>query len=117
MNIRKALESDPNMNRPYGKHDVLLGRDLTPAERMERVRKTIEWTHRLLDQIDHTLAHLPEDLGSDLDDENERLYAFAHAVNQIYRATENAAFLGSYNWVPRKLYEVSWTSEEGVVIE
>lgn len=101
------------MNHPYNKHDALLGRDLTPSERMEGVRATITWTHRLLDQIDHTLANLPEDLGRDEYDETERLFCFAAAVHQIYNAAENTAFLGEIDFRPHQLRAVSWDDEKG----
>jgi hypothetical protein len=96
------------MNHPYNKHAALLGRDLTPVERMEGVRATITWTRRLLDQIDRTLENLPEDLGQDQANEDQKLETIARAVHQIYAAAENVAFLGDDRWQPNELQTIYW---------
>ena len=87
---------------PYNKHDFILNRDLTPAERLEPQRKCLEHTQNLLEQFKRTLES-----ASDRLTENE-LNTIAEAVDNALRAAENAAFLGESGFNPRPVRMVSW---------
>lgn len=86
----------------YPKHDYILDRDLRPCERLEPQRVEINYMHHLLDSLKNTLNN-----ASDMLTEDE-LDTIADAVQMAYNAVENAAHLGSSDFVPRPVRTVGW---------
>ena len=90
------------MTHPYNKHDYILNRDLTPAERLEPQRKALEHAQGLLDHFRKILVNASDELTE------KELDTIAEAVENALRAAENAAFLGTLGFNPRPVRMVSW---------
>ena len=90
------------MTKPYNKHDIIAGRDLTAGERLESARATLKWAVRLLEQFSDDTVHTSDKLTED------QLLTICKAVDQAYLAAENAAFLGRSGFVAHALQRVEW---------
>lgn len=86
----------------YNKHDDILHRDLTSAERLGDAFANIEFARRFLGQLENKLKQLPDDLTfAQLDKMDE-------AVQQMLHAMENAVFLGNSGYDPWNLRTIKW---------
>lgn len=90
------------MNHPYKKHDLLLGRDLTNAERLQPAVATLDRAALLIGQFRRDVQN-----ASDLLSE-EQLEIIGKAADVILRASENATFLGWQSFDPWPLESVKW---------
>ncbi len=88
--------------KPYPKHDFILDRDLTPAERLEPQRATIRFAIKYLKQLDDTLKNASNSLTE------EQLETIADAVQNAYNAASNAAFLGTTGYHALPVRSVRW---------
>lgn len=90
------------MIHPYKKHDAMLGRDLTNAERLEPAVHTLEHARRLLEQFSRDVQRASDRLN------DEQLETICRAAYVAMQAAENAAFLGNSHFNPRPLETVKW---------
>lgn len=88
--------------KPYPKHDHILHRDLTAAERLQPQRATLHFIKRMCDQLENTLNHASNDLTE------EQLEKIADAVQNAYNAASNAAFLGTTGYHALPVRSVRW---------
>ena len=93
------------MTHPYNKHDYLLGRDLTAAERLEPARVALRWAVKLLEQAETTAGRASDRLTE------EQLETVCRAAEQAMRAAENAAFLGVSGYIAHPVERVAWEEE------
>ena len=93
------------MTHPYNKHDYLLGRDLTAAERLEPARVALRWAVKLLEQAETTAGRASDRLTE------EQLETVCRAAEQAMRAAENAAFLGVSGYIAHPAERVAWEEE------
>lgn len=90
------------MVHPYNKHDALLDRDLTAAERLEPARAALRYAVKLLEQFERETNHAWDGLS------DNQLQIICNATEQAWRAAENCAFLGSSGFEGHILERVSW---------
>lgn len=90
------------MTHPYNKHDFMLNRDLTAAERLEPARAALRFAAQLLQQFERDTLK-----ASDRLTENQ-LEIICRAADQAYKAAENAAFLGYSEFNAHPLERVQW---------
>lgn len=88
--------------RPYNKHDPIIGRDLTAAERLEPARAALRLAAKLIEQAERTAEN-----ASNLLTEAE-LETVCRAAEQAVRAAENAAFLGVSGYIAHPVERVAW---------
>ena len=93
----------------YPKHDFLLDRDLTAAERLEGQQREIEFMKRYLEQLSNTLRN-----ASNLLTEDE-LMTIAEAVHNAHNAVSNATFLGQSGYHALPVDVVCWNRDELVI--
>lgn len=92
--------------KPYNKHDFILDRDLTVAERLEPQRATVRFTKRALDSLDYVLRNASNDLTE------EQIQTVAAAVQYAYNAVSNAANLGTVGYHALPVQVVRWKQKE-----
>jgi len=93
------------MTHPYNKHDFILDRDLTPAERLEPQRVALRYARQRLEQFERIL-----DNASDRLTESD-LLTICEAVDNALAAAENACFLGVSGYHPQPVHAVGWGAE------
>lgn len=90
------------MSHPYPKHDHILHRDLTAAERLEKQQAYLRQSIRYLEQSINTLKKVPDDLTE------EQLMNICEAVDAAYNAAHNIAFLGIVGYEAKEVKKVEW---------
>ena len=90
------------MIKPYNKHDYLLERDLSSAERLEPVRTSIQHTIQLLHQFESVTCKASDLLTED------QLLLICKAAEAAYNAAANAAFLGLSGYTHKLVESVKW---------
>ena len=89
--------------RTYPKHDYILGRDLTPRERLEPQRNEIQHVRNMLDSFElRFLQNVPGDLSE------QAMRCIADALDQVYYAVLNAHQLGASDYNPYPLRVIRW---------
>lgn len=99
--IKNRKQEEGNM-KPYPKHDHILHRDLTAAERLQPQRATLHFIKRMCDQLENTLNHASNDLTE------EQLEKIADAVQCAFNAMSNAKNLGTSDYIPLPVRLVIW---------
>ena len=93
------------MNHPYKKHDVMLGRDLSAAERLEPARASLRYAVRLLEQFSRDTTKASDGLSDD------QLETICKAVDMAWKAAENCAFLGISEFNAHPLERIVWVDK------
>ena len=93
------------MTHPYNKHDFILDRDLTPAERLEPQRVALRYARQRLEQFERIL-----DNASDRLTESD-LSTICEAVDNALAAAENTCFLGISGYHPQPVHAVGMGEE------
>ena len=93
------------MNHPYKKHDLLLGRDLTAAERLQPAIATLNHAEQLIRQFKQDVEHASDRLTE------AQLDTICKAAHVAMLAAENAAFIGDMHFNPHPLETVKWTDD------
>ena len=92
------------MSHPYPKHDDLLKKDLSAAERLETQRAYLRFSISHLEQSIRTLEHASDKLTE------EQLQNICDAVDSAFNACANIAFLGYSGYTAQEVKTVSWKS-------
>ena len=103
--VQRILKGDNIMNHPYKKHDEMLGRDLSAAERLEPARAALRYAVRLLEQFERDTTKASDRLS-----ENQ-LETICKAADMAWKAAENCAFLGTSGFNAHPLERIVWTDE------
>ena len=90
------------MTHPYNKHDAMLGRDLTAAERLAPARATLRTAMRLIAQAIQTTDAAWNGLT------DEQLEIICKAADQAYYAATNCAFMGESGFNAIPLEKIEW---------
>lgn len=90
------------MSHPYPKHDDLLKRDLSAPERLAKQRAYLRSSIKYLEQSIRTLERASDQLTED------ELQKVCDAVDSVFNASANIAFLGDYGYEAKEVKTVSW---------
>ena len=88
--------------KPYPKHDHILHRDLTAAERLAPARTAITFMLRDLDTLEYRIKNASDDLTE------AQLEIICEAVQNAYNAVNNAACLGESDYHALPVKSVRW---------
>lgn len=99
------MKGDCIMNHPYKKHDEMLNRDISAAERLEPARSALRYAVRLLEQFERDTTKAYDGLT-----ENQ-LETICKAADTAWKAAENCAFLGNSEFNAHPLERIVWTDE------
>jgi len=86
----------------YPRHDSILGRYYTNAERLQPQLQQIAFMRRALDTLEYRVKNVSPRLTE------AQLETIAQAVQAAYNAVENAACLGDSGYIARPVEVIRW---------